>query len=128
MDGLFMFTKTFWPQGVICPCTGAIYMYMTMIFKHHVRIELTFRRFLTLFCSPPKQIKRGGVHHPTLTYFLTILKFCIQSYSSIMILFRNTALIIKLKNDCSYEFFLNIFLCDYIARVSIPIIHFICLN
>ena len=74
MDGILMFTKTFWPQGVICPCTGAIYMYMTIIFKHHVWIELTFRRFLTLFCSPPKEIKRGGVHHPTLTYFLTILK------------------------------------------------------
>ena len=97
MDGILMFTKTFWPQGVICPCTGAIYMYMTIIFKHHVWTELTFRRFLTLFCSPPKEIKRGGVHHPTLTYFLTILKFCIQSYSSIMILFRNTALIIKLE-------------------------------
>ena len=22
------------PQGVVCPCPGAIYMYMTMIFKH----------------------------------------------------------------------------------------------
>ena len=103
MDGLFMFTKTFWPQVVICPCTGAIYMYMTIIFKHHVRIELTFRRFLTLFCSPPKEIK-------TLTYFLTILKFCIQSYSSIMILFRNTALIIKLKDGCSFEFFKFLFM------------------
>ena len=110
MDGLFMFTKTFRPQGVICPCTGAIYMYMTIIFKHHVRIELTFRRFLTLFCSPPKEIKRGGVHHLTLTYFLTILKFCIQSYCSIMILFRNTALIIKLKDDCSFEFFKFLFM------------------
>ena len=125
MDGILMFTKTFWPQGVICPCTGAIYMYMTIIFKHHVRIELTFRRFLTLFCSPPKEIKRGGVHHPTLTYFLTILKFCIQSYSSIMTLFRkvqvgkdqekaqsekDTALIIKLKDDCSFEFFKFLFM------------------
>ena len=110
MDGIFMFTKTFWPQGVVCPCTGAIYMYMTIIFKHNVRIEFTFRRFLTLFCSPPKEIKRGGVHHPTLTYFLTILKFCIQSYSSIMILFRNTALIIKLKDDCSFEFFEFLFM------------------
>ena len=102
MDGIFMFTKTFWPHD---------FMYMTKKFKHHVRIELTFRRFLTLFCSPPKEIKRGGVHHPTLTYFLTILKFCIQSYSSIiMILFRNTALIIKLKDDCSFEFFNFLFM------------------
>ena len=119
MDGIFMFTKTFWPQGVVCPSIWAIYMYMTVIFKHHVRIELTFRRFFTLFCSPPiffahHQKKSrgggGGVHHPTLTYSLTILKFCIQSYSSIMILFRNTALIIKLKDHCSFELFKFLFM------------------
>ena len=35
MDRRFMFMKIFWPQGVVCPCPpGAIYMYMTIIFKH----------------------------------------------------------------------------------------------
>ena len=26
--------KRIWPQGVVCPCPGAIYLYMTTIFKH----------------------------------------------------------------------------------------------
>ena len=34
MDRIFMFMKKFCPQGVVCPCPGAIYMYMTIIFKH----------------------------------------------------------------------------------------------
>ena len=34
MDRKFMFMKIFWAQGVVCPCLGAIYMYMTIIFKH----------------------------------------------------------------------------------------------
>ena len=34
MDRIFMFMKTFCPQGVVCPCSGAIYMYMTIMFKH----------------------------------------------------------------------------------------------
>ena len=29
-----MFMKKFGPQGVVCPCPWAIYMYMTIIFKH----------------------------------------------------------------------------------------------
>ena len=27
--------KIFWAQGVVCPCPGAIYMYMTKIFKQN---------------------------------------------------------------------------------------------
>ena len=34
MDRRFMFMKIFWAQGVVCPCPGAINMYMTKIFKH----------------------------------------------------------------------------------------------
>ena len=34
MDKKIMFMKIFWAQGVVCPCLGAIYMYMTIIFKH----------------------------------------------------------------------------------------------
>ena len=34
MDRKFMFMKIFWAQGVVYPCTGAICMYMTIIFKH----------------------------------------------------------------------------------------------
>ena len=34
MDRKFMFMKIFWAQGVVCPCPGVIYMYMTIIFKH----------------------------------------------------------------------------------------------
>ena len=34
MDRKFMFMKIFWAQGVVCPCPGAIYRYMTIIFKH----------------------------------------------------------------------------------------------
>ena len=26
--------KKIWPQGVVCPCPGAIYLYMTTIFKY----------------------------------------------------------------------------------------------
>ena len=33
MDRKFMFMKIFLAQGVVCPCPGAIYMYMTIIFK-----------------------------------------------------------------------------------------------
>ena len=29
MDRRFMFMKIFWAQGVVCPCPGAIYTYMT---------------------------------------------------------------------------------------------------
>ena len=36
MDRRFMFMKIFWPQEVVCPCPGAICMYMTKIFKHLV--------------------------------------------------------------------------------------------
>ena len=32
-----MFMKIFWAQRVVCPCPGAIYMYMTIIFKHLLR-------------------------------------------------------------------------------------------
>ena len=31
-----LFMTIFWAQGVVCPCPGAIYMYMTKIFKHHL--------------------------------------------------------------------------------------------
>ena len=34
IDRRFMFKKIFWAQGVVCPCPGAIYMYMTIILKH----------------------------------------------------------------------------------------------
>ena len=34
MDRSFMFMKIFWAQRVVCPCPGAIYMCMTIIFKH----------------------------------------------------------------------------------------------
>ena len=34
MDRKCMFMKIFWAQGAVCPCPGAIYMYMTIIFKH----------------------------------------------------------------------------------------------
>ena len=34
MDRRFRFMKIFWPQGLVCPCPGAIYMYMNVIFKH----------------------------------------------------------------------------------------------
>ena len=34
MDRIFMFMKIFWVQRVVCPCIGAIYMCMTIIFKH----------------------------------------------------------------------------------------------
>ena len=44
MDGRFMFMKTFCPQGVVCPCPGAIYMYMTIIFKHLLLGKVKFYR------------------------------------------------------------------------------------
>ena len=34
MGRRFMFMKIFWALGVVCPCPGAIYMYMTKILKH----------------------------------------------------------------------------------------------
>ena len=34
MDRILMFMKIFWAQRVGCPCFGAIYMCMTIIFKH----------------------------------------------------------------------------------------------
>ena len=33
IDRRFMVMKKNCPQGVVCPCPGAIYMYMTIIFK-----------------------------------------------------------------------------------------------
>ena len=34
MDRRFIIMKIFWAQRVVCPCPGAIYMCMTIIFKH----------------------------------------------------------------------------------------------
>ena len=34
MDRRLMLMENFSPWGVVCPCPGAIYMYMTIIFKH----------------------------------------------------------------------------------------------
>ena len=34
MDKRLMLMENFSPWGVVCPCPGAIYMYMTIIFKH----------------------------------------------------------------------------------------------
>ena len=34
MDRRFMFMKILSAQRVVCPCPGAIYMCMTIIFKH----------------------------------------------------------------------------------------------
>ena len=34
MDRIFMLMKIFWAQRVVCPCPGAIYMCMNIIFKH----------------------------------------------------------------------------------------------
>ena len=36
MDERFMFMKIFWAHGVVCPWPGAIYMYMTIIFKYRL--------------------------------------------------------------------------------------------
>ena len=32
IDRIFMFMKIFWPQGVVCPCPGAIYNIHTSCF------------------------------------------------------------------------------------------------
>ena len=34
IDWIILLMKKIWPQGVVCPCPGAIYLYMTTIFKH----------------------------------------------------------------------------------------------
>ena len=34
IDWIIVLMKKIWPQGVVCPCPGAIYLYMTTIFKH----------------------------------------------------------------------------------------------
>ena len=34
IDWTILLMKNIWPQGVVCPCPGAIYLYMTTIFKH----------------------------------------------------------------------------------------------
>ena len=34
IDWIILLMKKNWPQGVVCPCPGAIYLYMTTIFKH----------------------------------------------------------------------------------------------
>ena len=34
MDRIFMFMKIFLAQRVVCPCPGALYMCMTIMFKH----------------------------------------------------------------------------------------------
>ena len=39
-----MFKKIFWVQGVVFPCPGAIYMYMTIILKH--LLAKTFKNLL----------------------------------------------------------------------------------
>ena len=33
MDRRLMFMEKFWPLGVVCPCPGAIYMYISIILK-----------------------------------------------------------------------------------------------
>ena len=34
MDRRLMLMKKLWPQGVVCPCPGALYMYITVIFQY----------------------------------------------------------------------------------------------
>ena len=34
IDWIILLMKEIWPQGVVCPCPGAIYMYISIIFKH----------------------------------------------------------------------------------------------
>ena len=34
IDWIILLMKKIWPQWVVCPCPGAIYLYMTTIFKH----------------------------------------------------------------------------------------------
>ena len=34
IDWIILLMKKNWPQGVVCPCPGAKYLYMTTIFKH----------------------------------------------------------------------------------------------
>ena len=53
MDRRFMFTKIFWAQSVVCPCPraiypGAIYMCMTIIFKHLLLWNLLVNQSQTL--------------------------------------------------------------------------------
>ena len=60
MDRRFMFMKTFCPQGVVCPCSRAIYMYMTTAKDSHIlstennsafvifKFEILAHRHLTL--------------------------------------------------------------------------------
>ena len=37
IDWIILLMKKIWPQGVVCPCPGAIYLYMTTIFKRGAR-------------------------------------------------------------------------------------------
>ena len=34
MDRMFLFMKTIWPQGVVCPCPGAKYVHIIVILKN----------------------------------------------------------------------------------------------
>ena len=34
IDRKLMFVEKIWPVGVVCPCPGAIYMYISIILKH----------------------------------------------------------------------------------------------
>ena len=49
MDRKFMFMIIFWAQGVVCPCHGAIYMYMTKIFKHLLHLNRLANQNQTFF-------------------------------------------------------------------------------
>ena len=39
MDRRLMLMENFSPWGVVCPCPGAIYMYMTIIFNSNIFSE-----------------------------------------------------------------------------------------
>ena len=58
MDRKFMFMKIFLAQGVVCPCPGAIYMYMTIIFKHHLQYLKPLGQSNQTLCSA--SLERGN--------------------------------------------------------------------
>ena len=56
MDRRLMLMENFSPWGVVCPYPGAIYMYMTIIFKH------LLKKFFSETAGPIKA--KLHVEHP----------------------------------------------------------------
>ena len=75
MDRRLMLMENFSPWGTVCPCPGAIYMYMTIIFKQR-NVSCVLMNPLQTFCACSKIL----MDH-LCTYVVLLARACIFAFA-----------------------------------------------